>query len=299
MGLSCGLATWGGCSSLRVAFIASLQVRNEPTRRDAMNTESLFRSQVSERQNSCSKTNFKSIAIISSANDAMRRVFLVVLIGLMVACALVLTGCGRASGEFPNIPELMDECQSWSAEEFASKMNLELNVALNGGNNALGAREAKDLSQLTDEDVVFMWLLEGDGIVTVGMQADFEGAYYALNDVYTAQKEFKRYRYDYKKAIDLLETFGIRENSIKVYDDQSSSGVHTESSQYSALYYWGSEYDMCGETTTEKGEPLFFWLRAQAGFRASSSDNAPEPFDEVWIKFSTLEPYSLPEKWYR
>lgn len=228
------------------------------------------------------------------------RTFLSLVIAiLLVLAAVFLTACGRGAGEFPNIPEVMDECGSWSEEEFASKMNLERNAELSGGSEALPPTWAKDLTSVVGNgDLVTMFLL--NDVVTIAITADMHDTTY--NTPYQAAAEmrnFIRYDFDYHDAIGVLDLVDIQESSIKVYDDTSSEGNELISSgQNYAMWFYLNQYKMCGETETEDGSPLYFSVSAQAGFSYSSSVGGTEitPVDSIIMRFRTTKPFNLSEE---
>lgn len=218
---------------------------------------------------------------------------------LLVGMATLLTGCGRESGKFPNIPEVMDECGSWSGEEFASKMNLERDAGLSGGSEVTPPNWAKDLTSVVgNDDLVTMFL--SNNVVTIYIGADMSDVTYSTTyQALAAMRNYIRYDFDYRDAIEILDLVGIKENSIKVYDDASSEGQGSSyQTQYSVSWMYAKEYEMCGETETKDGSSLYFSLSAQAGFNYSSSPNGAEigPFDAVVMKFTTTKPFDLSEE---
>lgn len=227
-----------------------------------------------------------------------RVVFSFVIVVLLICATAFLTGCGRKSGEFPNIPEVMDECGSWTEEEFASKMNLELNTKLTGGSEVVPPNWAKDLTSVVgNDDLVTMYLL--NNTVTIALTADlFEVSYDTPYQAQDAMRSFTRYYFGYSDAIELLDLVGIKKNSIKVYDDTSSEELTPlGSGQYYVTWMYGKQYKMCGETVTADDSPLYFGISAQAGFMYSNSTNGTEisPYDSVVMRFTKVKPFDLSE----
>lgn len=218
---------------------------------------------------------------------------------LLVGMTTLLTGCGRESGKFPNIPEVMDECGSWSEEEFASKMNLEYNDQIIGESKALPPRWAKDLTPIVgNDDLVSMYL--SNDVVTIAFTADmYDTTYSTPYQALAAMRNFLRYDFGYRDAIGALDLVGIKENSIKVYDDTSSEeNTPVASGQNYVTLQYRNQYKMCGETETADGSPLYFSLSAQAGYTYSSYTGGTEiePFDSIIMRFTKKKPFDLSEE---
>lgn len=217
---------------------------------------------------------------------------------LLVLAAVFLTACGRGAGEFPNIPEVMDECGSWSGEEFASKMNLEYDEQMIGESKALPPMWAKDLTQIVGNDDLVSMFLQND-VVTIAFTADmYDTTYSTTSQAFAAMRNYARYDFDYRDAIGVLDLVGIKESSIKVYDDTSSEESELISSgQNYAMWQYLNQYKMCGETETTDGSSLYFRLSAQAGYTYSSSVNGTEiePVDSIIMRFRTTKPFDLSE----
>lgn len=211
---------------------------------------------------------------------------------LLVLTAVFLMGCGRGAGEFPNIPEVMDECRLWSEEEFASKMNL--------SDDEFGGRGlASDLSSAMNGDSVCMYFTEngGGGVrIWIGSSSiEDEIPLDSLSEILG----YERFDYGFDDAIELLGKFGITKNSIKVYDDVYSKGLEVAEAVPTPSYTVGSLYNICGEAQTAEGDPLFFCLEADAGailmqtYQANSWEWEARPFDAVQVNFSRVSPFSL------
>lgn len=227
-----------------------------------------------------------------------RMLFSLIVAVLLVCATVFLTGCGRESGKFPNIPEVMDECGSWSEEEFASRMNLERNTKLTGGSEVAAPNWAKDLTPVVgNDDLVTMYLSGDSEIVSIWLGPDWSEviSYDTLNQAQAAMRSLIRYDFNYYDAIELLDLVGIKENSIKVYDDFSTEG-NTLISQGS--FYHEKQYKMCGEAETADGLPLYFALSAQAGYSYSSYAGGTEiePVDSILMRFTTTKPFDLSEE---
>lgn len=228
------------------------------------------------------------------------RTFLSLVIAiLLVLAAVFLTACGRGAGEFPNIPEVMDECGSWSDEEFASKMNLEYNDQMIGESKALPPRWAKDLTPIVgNDDLVSMYL--SNDVITIAFTADmYDTTYSTTSQALAAMRNYARYDFDYRDAIGVLDLVGIKESSIKVYDDTSSEeNTPIASGQNYVTLQHRNQYKMYGESETADGTPLYFGLSAQAGYTCSSyvGGTEIEPFDSIVMRFTKTKPFDLSEE---
>lgn len=219
---------------------------------------------------------------------------------LLVLAAVFLTACGRGAGEFPNIPEVMDECGSWSEEEFASKMNLEVNTELSGGSKAVTPQWAKDLSSKVNGATVAMFLHDGSykypNTFEIKIITDFPQTNYDIGSELKAMEEREHYDFDFEDAIELLSLVGIKKSSIKVYDDDSSYERQASGYQGAALYTWDKVYCLCGEAETESGDPLWFSVKTDTGVNADTRSQETKPFDSVRMLFSTSQPFSVSTK---
>lgn len=220
------------------------------------------------------------------------RVFLSLAVAsLLVLAAVFLTACGRGAGEFPNIPEVMDDCRLWSEEEFASKMNL--------SDSEYGGRVlASDLSSAMNGDSVCMFFTENGGGVRIWIGSSSIEDEISLDSL-SEILDYERFDYGFDDAIELLGKFGITKDSIKVYDDVYSKGLEVAEAVPTPSYTVGSLYNICGEAQTAEGDPLFFCLEADAGailmqtYQVNSWEWEARPFDCVQVNFSRVSPFSL------
>lgn len=192
----------------------------------------------------------------------------------------------------------MDECGSWTEEEFASKMNLEYDNQQDVS-SAFPPQYAKDLTSVVGNGDQVSMFLHNDGLITIYIGADMSDTTYGTTYQALAEmRNFIRYSFDYRDAIGVLDLVGVKENSIKVYDDASSEGqTAINQTQYYTVWMYEKEYKICGETETEDGSPLYFRLSASAGFNYDSSINGIEimPFDAIMMDFTKDKPFDLSE----
>ena len=237
-----------------------------------------------------SKLSFYNRKLFSCIAAILLAVFLISTAVLLAGCSASKTskGAERGSDQYPNIPIVLDQYESWDKETFAKKMNLQ-----NTSGSSAVSSEAPGLARIYGADTCFMSLYpdydkkNGWRVIQLGFTTQDDSI--RGSDAYDSLIEMSNYEFSYEDAIGLLKDCGISEGKIKVYDDEYSKGYTAET----GYFKFGSSYSIAGEASTDNGESLYFAVTSDASLMMPGNSNSLTPIESVTLLFSSSSPFSV------